>query len=251
MTNRPTFTDEQLTAYLDRELDHIPADEIRAALEHDAALKARIEQLSLDTGQIADAFDDLLAKAPEMPDLAVDVQTEDSWWRRKVTGLAAAAVIAALAVGWGVGDITGKHDLETWDQYVAAYHALYVNSTLSDVDQSEQSAIAELARVSQSVGRPVDYSQITDIASLDYKRAQILGFEGRPLMQLTFLSKVGAPIALCIIRSDASREGTIRTQQMQGMSSAHWAKDGYEFLLIGGTDEPLISSVAERLSKAL
>lgn len=251
MTNRPTFTDEQLTAYLDRELDHIPADEIRAALEHDAALKARIEQLSLDTGQIADAFDDLLAKAPEMPDLAVDVQTEDSWWRRKVTGLAAAAVIAALAIGWGVGDITGKRDLETWDQYVAAYHALYVNSTLSGIDQSEQSAVAELELVSQSVGRPVDYSQITDIASLDYKRAQILGFEGRPLMQLTFLSKVGAPIALCIIRSDGSANSSVRKRQMQGMSSAQWAKDGYEFLLIGGTDEPLISSVAERLSKSL
>ena len=50
-----------------------------------------------------------------------------------------------------------ERQLETWDQYVAAYHALYVNSTLASVDQSEASAVAELETASSAVGKSIDY----------------------------------------------------------------------------------------------
>lgn len=251
MTNGPTFSDEQLTAYLDGEVDHIPADEIRAALEQDATLRARLESLSLETGHVAGAFDSLLDRAPEMPELDLDAEPADtSPGRRNVIAMAAAAVVC-LVIGWGAAGLTTGSDLETWDEYVAAYHALYVNGTLAGVDQPETAAAAELEHVSKAVGRNVDLSALKGIDGLDYKRAQILGFEGRPLMQLTFLSRVGAPVALCIIKSaDAGHQG-MRTQRMLGMSSAHWTGDGYEYLLIGGTDDALIKSVADALVETL
>lgn len=80
---------------------------------------------------------------------------------------------------------------------------------------------------------------------------QTLGFEGRPLMQLTFLSKFGDPIALCIIRSRNTETQGIVVNEMRGMLAASWSKDGYEYLLIGGRDEALIRNAASEFAKTL
>lgn len=92
---------------------------------------------------------------------------------------------------------------------------------------------------------------LAPVEQLDYKRAQILSFEGRPLIQLAFLSKVGAPVALCILQSYDGQESSPGFSEMRGMSSASWSKDGYEYLLIGGNDNSLIKQVAERYSAQL
>ncbi len=251
MSERPSFTDEELTAYLDGELEETAAGALQAALEQNAELRARLDRLTLDTSQISSAFDALLASAPQVPDIQQEIATPRGWSRRKSLGAIAAAVTLSLFVGGGAAYLAKRSDLETWDQYVAAYHALYVNGTLARVEQTEPQAAAQLEQISTALGKPVAYSTVTGLDGLDYKRAQILGYEGRPLLQMTFLSKVGAPIALCIIRSENSRSVPLQVRTMEGMSSAYWAANGYEYLLIGGSDPDLIESVATKLTKTL
>ncbi|MEM9632232.1 MAG: hypothetical protein AAGA50_12955 [Pseudomonadota bacterium] len=247
MMQRPIFSDEQLTAYLDGETDHVPAEEIRAALENDPDLRSRLEGLSLETGQIADAFDQLLHHTPEMPVLA-DVSPPEAT-RSGLFSLRQVAAIAAvvLFLGLGVGYLAPHDTPRTWHDFVATYHALYVTDTLAHIEQSEAAAAVELAQAAKAVGKSIDLQILTNIEQLDYKRAQILGFENSPLLQLTFLSNSNEPIALCIIRARDAGEEELQLAQMQNMSAAFWSRDGFDFLLVGGNDDSLIKSVAESL----
>ena len=102
-----------------------------------------------------------------------------------------------------------------------------------------------------AIGKSIDLSTLKQIEGLDYKRVQILGFDGQPLAQLTFLSKVGAPVALCIIRKQGDGNTDIHLAELQGMSAASWSRDGYDYLLIGGSDAALIAATAGKLTGRL
>lgn len=251
MSSDTAFTDEQLTAYLDGEFDLVSEDEISAALESDPRLKARLDALTMDTSRVASAFNELLAHAPAAPDLSDVEPSAPVWLRSAVLRCVAATAVVFLVIGWGAGFMTSQRELDTWRDFVAAYQALYINRTLAHIDQAADNAQAELGRVADAIGKELKLTALSRVEQLDYKRAQVLGFEGRPLAQITFLSKVGAPIALCIIRSTRQDTTGVETSTMQGMASAHWSKGGYEFLLIGGADTSLIKSAADTFAARL
>ena len=247
MSDDRTFSDEQLTAFLDGETEHIPADDIRAALETDAGLRARLHGLSMDTGEIAGAFDRLLERAPEMPDIDLGVDAAAPPRKAPYLRQLAACIVLALFVGAIAGYVVRSDSLRTWHDYVAAYHALYIDDTLGNIERPEGLVLAELDRVGGAIGKTIELPLLRGIDGLDYKRGQILGFENRPLVQLAFLSDKGVPVALCIIRAGDPGDRQLQISELQGMSAASWTAGGYDYLLIGGTDPELISSVAAGL----
>ena len=247
MSDDQTFSDEQLTAFLDGETDHIPAEEIRAALKTDAGLRARLDELSLETGQIAGAFDRLLERAPDMPEFDAGDETVAPARRGLPLRQLAASVAVALFVGATAGYFIRGDSLQTWHDYVAAYHALYIDDTLGTVERPDGALTAELNRVGDAIGKTIELPVLRGIDGLAYKRGQLLGFENRPLVQLAFLSDKGVPIALCIIRSGDGGDKELQVSELQGMSAASWTAGGYDYLLIGGTDPGLITSVASGL----
>ncbi len=251
MTAQRVFSDEELTAYLDSESDQIVSDEIQRRLADDAELAERLEHLSLDRLQIKSSFEELLTMAPETPAFLTQEEQPRSGFQQLRYGLIAATAILCLLAGGVAGNLWQQPRDEAWHEFVATYQALYINGTLAHVNQTPDSAQTELDRVSQSIGKVLELAKLSGNADLDYKRAQILGFEGQPLAQLTFLSKVGAPIALCIIRSNEADESAIRVAKHRGMSSAYWSKDGYEYFLIGGEDEQLIERSAQQFANRI
>lgn len=251
MSGRRAFTDEDLTAYLDGEADETLRGELEKALAQDAKLQERIEALGADTGSIRKAFDALLVEAPTPPPILDDWTPSQSRRNPAVAGAVAATAVACLLLGVAVGWVYKASQDTTWQAFAAAYHALYVTRTLSEIDQPRDAARAELARVSEALGKQVKFEKIGEIEQLDYKRAQVLGFRGRPLVQLAFLSKLGAPVALCIIRSNGRRGMAVRMTRMHEMSAAQWIKDGYEYLLIGGDDDAMLKMAAAHFSEQL
>ncbi len=252
MSEQRDFSDEELTAFLDGEGDLAPLAEIERALAQDPQLRARLDALSLDKERLGEALAPLLESAPEPPELdegpfavARDHHAGSGWPRM------AAAAALALVIGFGAGSLLTGGGEAGWRDYVASYQALYANSTLSHIDQAQESAAAELERVPSAIGKPIALADVTLPDQLDYKRAQILSFEGRPLIQLAFLSKVGAPVALCIVRSAAGGDSAVRLTEMEGMSAAHWSKGGYAFILIGGQDDALIARIAAVYSERI
>ena len=245
MSDASRFTDEQLTAFLDGERQHTPYTEIEAAMKSDPSVGQRLRELEIDRGVITDSMQDLLSiapDAPELPEVKTQEQEKNSGWLR--ANLIAAAVSAIMLFGGVLGYSLAGKETNDWHDYVAAYHSLYINNTLAHVNNSESRALEELERVGSAIGKNLSFETLQGMRGLDYKRAQILGFEGKPLAQMTFLSKMGNPIALCIIRSDVNGHSKIENFQLEGMASASWSRSGYEYLIIGGKDSALIEAAA-------
>ena len=244
MTASRLFTDEELTAYLDHEIDPAIADTISLALETDVALQQRIQKLDTLTNNISIAFDGLLASAPAMPEMskmaAPKSRTAIVTWGR-TAGIAAALAIGVMTGYFSFGQ--ERRSSEGWMDYVAAYQALYINETLSSVDISDEEKTAQLTKLGQMLKRDLSSAQRPD--EIEFRRAQLLGFQDKPLVQMAFLSRAGTPIALCVIKVTGSAETTPELTTLEGMSASHWTKEGYSFLLIGGKDEGLIEREAK------
>ncbi len=233
------FSDEELVAYLDGENDFAPIAEIAAALKTDVALAKRLAALRVDTDEIAKSFDGLVKAERRLPELPQVPQA-----RIPYRAMLAAAVLA-LVLGFGAGwSVSGLHKPD-WRDYVAGYQALYINGTLAHVDQTDAVKQRELRRVSAAIGKSIELATLNVSPELEYKRSQILGFKGKALVQLAFLTSTGQPLALCIIRSDDKSSQRVISTDMEGMSSTSWSKGNYEYLLIGGTDQSMVSRLAK------
>ncbi|MEM7300034.1 MAG: hypothetical protein AAF468_03035 [Pseudomonadota bacterium] len=252
MSNAQKFSDEQLVAYLDGESDHAPIEEINEALKTDAALHARLDQITFDQDALTASLKSLLEQAPAAPEIPAELIQPQRRSFVPALAYAAAAALLFLFVGFGGGYYLAPREKEPgWRAIVASYQSLYVNSTLSHINQDDAALDAELVRVSQAIGRKFELSETAGVETLDYKRAQLLGFRGKPLVQLAYLSKIGEPVALCIIKSAKTGTTNVTETNLWGMSAAHWRKDGYAYLLIGGTDQQMIRSAAQKFSETL
>jgi hypothetical protein len=139
----------------------------------------------------------------------------------------------------------------TWQDAAATYHALYVTETLTDVAETASQAGIRLQGNAARLGQTIAPGHIDVVSGLTLKRSQLLGFEGRPLLQIAYLSENGAPVALCIMKSENAKPSNVRTATLQGMASARWAKDGFEYLLIGGADKEAIETAARTFATLL
>jgi len=238
------ITDEDLTVYLDGEAAPELAQRITHALRGDGEIEHRLEALRIPLDELRSAMDSLTGQAPAMPPLP-----SSKGQSRRSGGVIAAGVVVGILLGGVIGySVPGRVDND-WKAYVAAYQALYVNKTLSDVHISSLQAAAMLGDLSSVLG--LDLGSVSNDPVLNFKRAQLLGYNNNPLVQIAYLSPSGEPIALCItlIESRAAEALTVGT--MQGMASASWTKDGYGFLVIGGSDETIIRASALRFKAAL
>jgi len=241
MSAEPAFTDEELTAWLDGEADAALSARIAAA---GPALDARLEALCFDAAALRAGFDVLLTAAPAAPAMA---PPKPAAWRRPA--MAAAIALVCLATGAMLGDVVREDPLDDWRGYAAAYHRLYVEDTLSGpVDVA--SAEAALERVTTQLGAPITPDALA-VDGLTFRRAQMLGFEGAPLVQIAFTTADGAPVALCVIARPGATPQPISGTRIMDMAAARWANDGYEFLLIGGDDGRLIAAAADAFAAAL
>lgn len=236
---RMDFNDEELVAYLDDEGEHAPIDEINAALQADPDLAKRLDALRVDTDKIAGGLGACLVK-DRKPDFDLGEPAKTRW---AIPAIAASLLVALLA--FGGGHYWRDFEERQWKDYVAAYQFLYTTNTLSSVQNSDLVKQQELDRVGAAIGKKISVSQVAEFPEVEYKRAQLLGYKGKALIQLTFLSSTGKPIALCILRTSKRENKAVEFSELEGMSAASWKNGDYDYLLIGGEDDMLI----ERMSK--
>jgi len=250
MKNTVEFSDEELTAYLDNELDALSVKKIDASLESDPALRQRLEHLSIDVTELSESFECVLSDAPAFE---FDHSVEASSRQLPVPFLfstALSVLIFGLCIGWGLSSYLNTSS-KKWTDYVAAYHALYTPSTLTLSERSVSERQSELDRVSSAIGMEIPLDDVNEYPQLEYKRAQILGFENQPLVQLTFMSVLGDPVALCIIRSSRNSAPGLYTREMEGMVSVTWQKGDYEYFLIGGENQVFLTDLAAKFAYVL
>ncbi len=272
-----TYSSETLTAYIDGELDAALAAEIDESRKASPELDTQLEALNAQTASLRSAFDEMLEDAPnlealinrsnrnasEQPNVGVSevVQLDTSprvahlspsnsnvrngMSRRGMMAMAASVLVAvgiSGPAGYYGAAVTNQPD---WRMEVANYQALYVTGTLDHVVPELASQEMERQRVVAQLGIDIPMSALQSSLA-DYKRGQILGFEGKPLAQFAYLTQDGKPIALCITRS-GEPDQDIAVSNMRGLAAANWSANGIGYILIGTEDQKLIEQMAEQI----
>ncbi|WP_220750732.1 hypothetical protein [Jannaschia sp. AI_61] len=222
-----------MTRFLDGEASPEDIAAIVVAQDTDLDLRRRLDRLRVLGDMAAMASAPVLASAPSVPADLVQGRSKRSPWPVRL-GLAASLVLGVLIGAFG-GARQGPDD---WMAYVAAYQALYTEETLSSLPAAQTVTDAGLA---QALGRDLPP---VDVEGLSFRRAQLLGYEGQPLVQMAFLTEGGAPVALCIIALPRQDDSPLRMTQLEGMQAAHWTDGGYGYLLIGGDEQAVIRTAA-------
>lgn len=238
MTDLNEISDETLTAYLDGALSQRETEEVEYALKKHAPVKDRLLALTLPMDSLRDGANLSLHAAPALPDLSAAPARK--------RGRLAAGLIAACAIGVIIGTFLTRPAEQNWIESVANYQSLYVEQTLARA-QTQTQAQAALQELSQPIG--IDLTTLLEIEPLDYRRAQLLGFEGHPLVQVAYLDK-DVPIAICITPRGGA-DSAIQNDAYFGLQAASWQKDGLGFLVIGGQDADLILKIAEQVKNKI
>ena len=240
-----SFTDCELRTYLVGDASRPLEQNIETALSSDPELERRL--MALDN--VAASVRGTLKIIPSAARLETLLQTpkptrvkSGSFWGVSI----AASILAGIILGWSGKDYV-IDDQPTWQMEVASYQALYIPQTIAHLDRDPVNLSSQFKRASTALKLDLPQEKLAEIEALTLFRAQVLGFQGQPLIQIVYQSETGAPIALCIIAKDTqSKQTQITYARMEGLASATWANDEYEFFLIGGQDETHIQSWANR-----
>lgn len=132
-----------------------------------------------------------------------------------------------------------------WRQAVADYQVLFTTDSLTP-DQGDGAA---LALASEQVGLTLDPATRA-AAGLEFRRAQVLAFKDKPLVQLAYLGDGGVPVAFCIIASNKP-EADVQYEVRNGLGIVHWIIGGYGLMVIGDLPEDRLNSIARDLRQSV
>ncbi len=244
MTATRNISDEDLCLYLDQEADTDLALRIEQALKTDITLQTRLNVLSDAEQSLTTSFQAALGVAPEMPNLPTRNFSRQTVWQ-VCSGSMVAGALVGIGLMWG----TYRQSPSGWKDVVASYQSLYVTETLAGARSDTITTQAKLKQLSQTLG--LDLTNLPQVDGLSYVRAQQLGFRGKPLAQLTFLTADGGPVALCIVKTGKGDSPDIIPEVLEGMSAYSWTEDGYGILLIGPQGEQGLENAAKRFRAGL
>jgi anti-sigma factor RsiW len=257
MNKENTFpSDEQLTAYIDGELSPEEAARIEAIFDADERVAARLAFLSRSSLPFGEAFEPLLAAAPKaeleamletLSAEAKPVTTAVRTSRRGFVGALAACLVAGVVVDRAfIGlqrRLVARDESSEWRAAVAEYIALYTPDTLAGPVPSREAQRAQLAIPAGKLGMSLSPETIT-LSGVDFKRALLLQYDGKPLAQIAYLDPETGPIALCIVRSDTGAKPP-EVEGRKGMNVIYWSNPSHAFMLIGHAPLERMQAISE------
>lgn len=219
-------SDDTLLAYLDGTLDEDQCRAIEAAVEGDAELEQRMMALDPIAPMVQQVFDKLPSDVPviDLPEPA------RAGGVLRLVAVAASAAIAAIALTfWAT-----RPAPMGWAEQAAIYQSLYAPETIAALDSTPALLDAQFAQAEQRLGRSLNRETLEGLPGLELKRAQVLSFKGKPLIQIVFADEQGQPFAFCVIRQGpAAPNRDVKHAVLSGLATATWAQDGYGYMVLG------------------
>lgn len=253
MTDTHLPSDELLVAYLDGELDADQRQLIAEQVRTQPAVAARLEALQCADMPYKTAFDSLLEQAPTerlqamlntLPPAAIPALS-----RRGFLAIAASFAVAGIAADRLFMALSHAEPDQGWRASVAQYMALYTPQTLENLSTDQAAHLAQLSSVGAQLGLPLSPESV-DLPGAEFRRAQILDYDGVLIGQLTYLDPRHGPLALCIT---ANKKGpaTLATEQRRGMNVVYWSSVSHGFMLIGRNPVEDLQIMARSAEKTL
>ncbi|MGO8243805.1 anti-sigma factor family protein [Rhizobium johnstonii] len=265
MTMKQTIpSDEDLTAFIDGELTAEEAARIEAIVNEDESTAERLEFLARASLPFKQAFAPLLAEAPreklEAMLAAIPAQqsaksglTPAFASRRRFLGALAASLVAGIAIDRAVIGISkglsAKDENSEWRAVVADYISLYTAETLAGPAPSREDQAAQLAGLDEKLGLSLSPEAVS-LPGIDFKRAQLLQYDGKTLAQIAYLDPETGPMALCIVKSDKGPKAP-DLENRKGMNVVYWSNATHAFMLIGRIPVDRVQELAENARSRL
>lgn len=257
-------TDETLIAYLDGELDAASRSKVESWIESDTGLRERVNELAASAEALRSVFDPVLhepvperllgaargAAVVEMVDFAAAKKTKAmrSLISRPWARWAAAAGVAGLLVGGGIGYFAGGYDNQSetaaslaannWLDNVAGYHKLLISAGAND------EALVDVPPNASSGGRKVIQKLPSNFKlpnlkpwGLQFQGARYLMIGGQPATQLFYTTSNKALGPLTIVIGSTNLPDLPPTFDHRGkLNMLYWRHHGHEYALVGTAD---------------
>lgn len=253
-------SDEDLTAFIDGELTTEEAAHIEAIVNEDESVAKRLEFLARANLPFEQAFAPLLTEVPreKLEAMLADIPSQQNArsasasapafaTRRRFLGALAASLVAGVAIDRAVIGIdrsfSAKDENGEWRAVVAEYISLYTPETLAGPIPSRDVQTAQLARLHEKLGLSLSPEAVS-LPGIDFKRAWLLQYDGKPLAQITYLDPETGPMALCIVMSDKGRKAP-DLESRKGMNVVYWSNETHAFMLIGHAAVDRMTAIAD------
>lgn len=230
-----TPSDEQLVAYLDDELDRDHRQQLDNAIDEDPLLSLRVQWLQRSNLPYKKAYDELAQQAPldrlQARLDAIPALERPGLSRRWFIGGAAAALVAGgvladrLFLGWHAAQSNN------WRALVGDYMALYVPQTLDHLATDDATQRAQLREVDARLGLNLSPAALK-LPAAEFKRAQMLEYDGVPIAQIVYLDAKHGPLALCVTRSNSGSQ-PLAHERRHEMNVVYWTEREHAWMLIG------------------
>jgi len=248
-----TPSDEQLVAYLDGELDPEYRDQLDNAIAEDSLLSLRVQWLSRSNLPYKNAYDELAQQAPlDRLQARLDAMPSPQrpgFNRRWFIAGAAAALVAGgvladrLFLGWHVAQSNN------WRGLVADYMALYVPQTLDHLPTDDAAQRAQLRTIDARLGLNLSPAALK-LQGAEFKRAQMLEYDGVPIAQIVYLDAKHGPLALCVTRSNRGSQ-PLAHERRREMNVVYWTEREHAWMLIGHDAPVALEDKAKLLNSRL
>lgn len=249
------FSDEQLRDYLAGTLPSEDAARLEEEVAQDPALGARLFDLDYARATpLRDAFEPVpdAARLKDLETLVLNANVDGATSKPQVSWKwSAATAAAAFAVGAFLFSGPTGQDEPSWQDQVAVYQTLYVAETLASTVTNDEELTVQLERSARAVGRTLPLDIVGNLEGMKLLRAQVLGFEGAPLIQMAYLSDDGVPVALCAIRLTAPATDELTLETLSGLPVVHWSDGRFGYMVVGDIEGSLLMEIAETVSTSL
>ncbi|MGO4437727.1 anti-sigma factor family protein [Rhizobium sp. RAF56] len=250
--NDKPLNDEMLVAYIDGELSDTERAEVEAVINGDRRAAARLDHLARSRLPFREAFEPLLSAAPtekldRMLSSIPPASAPKAVFGRRGFLAAAAFVVAGIAVDRtliGISSRLAKPDESAeWRAVVAEYLALYTSDTLSAPAGDRAAQAKELSVVGAKLGMTLTPETVA-LPGVDFRRAQVLQYDGKALAQIVYLHPETGPMALCMVMSDAGASPP-DAERRRGMNVVYWSNATHAFMLIGHSPIDELQTLAD------
>ncbi|MBX5180724.1 anti-sigma factor [Rhizobium lentis] len=250
-------SDEELTAFIDGELTTEERARIEAIVKEDESVAERLDFLARASLPFEPAFAPLLTEAPreKLEAMLAAIPAHDgarsasapAATRRRFLGALAASLVAGIAIDRAVIGIgrgfSAKDENSEWRAVVADYISLYTAETLAGPVPGRQDQAAQLASLDEKLRLSLSPEAVS-LTGVDFKRALLLQYDGKPLAQIAYLDPETGPMALCIVKSDAGPKAP-DLENRKGMNVVYWSNATHAFMLIGHATAGRMTAIAD------
>ncbi len=193
---------------------------------------------------------------PRHAGVQVEEACKEPWGGWRV--LAAAVVLLAVFAGGLVTSrfiplpgelpqISGDPAERGWRATVAYYQTLFVKETLAQASDNAEVQAANLRAALANVGLDLSIGKVS-VDPLEFKRAEVLNFKGKPLVQVAYLFNGVTPVSFCIV-AGKKPAFDVKAERREGLNIAHWRSSEYGFMVIGDVPQEELNRIARKLKQ--